>query len=109
MKKRGTSQFEEAPTGRERGSQEEPALAKLTEATVITEWMGAAACKGMDTSLFFPETSNSKQAVETKNVCRGCPVREECLNYAILNKEKRGIWGGTSGIDRRKIRGRRKN
>lgn len=94
----------------ERGeiSQKESAPVELSEATGITEWIGAAACKGMDTSLFFPETGDSKQAVEAKNVCRGCPVRGECLNYAILNREI-GIWGGTSGIDRRKIRGRRKN
>lgn len=89
-----------------RGSQkEEPpkegaTSVELVDATGITEeesWIGKAACRGMDPSLFFPGRGDSVQ--EAKNVCKGCPVREKCLDYAISNREV-GIWGGTSGRER---------
>ena len=44
---------------------------------------------------------------EAKEVCRGCVVREDCLEYALANGEKFGIWGGLSERERRKIRRRR--
>jgi WhiB family redox-sensing transcriptional regulator len=37
-------------------------------------------------------------------VCRGCVVREECLEYALSNGEKFGIWGGMSERERRRLR-----
>ena len=44
---------------------------------------------------------------EAKEVCRGCVVREECLEYALANGEKFGIWGGMSERERRRIRRQR--
>ena len=44
---------------------------------------------------------------EAKEVCRGCIVREDCLEYALLNGEKFGIWGGMSERERRRIRRQR--
>src|SRR5204863_4410470 len=41
---------------------------------------------------------------EAKEVCRGCVVREDCLEYALANGEKFGIWGGMSERERRRIR-----
>ena len=55
--------------------------------------------------LFFPERGASTR--EAKEVCRGCVVREDCLEYALANGEKFGIWGGLSERERRKIRRRR--
>ena len=65
-------------------------------------WQDYANCLGVDPDLFFPERGASTK--EAKEVCRGCIVREECLEYALCNSEKFGIWGGMSERERRRIR-----
>jgi WhiB family redox-sensing transcriptional regulator len=57
---------------------------------------------GVDPELFFPERGSSTR--EAKEVCRGCVVRSECLEFAIANSEKFGIWGGMSERERRRVR-----
>jgi WhiB family redox-sensing transcriptional regulator len=74
----------------------------------ITEdksWQDLANCLGVDPDLFFPERGASTR--EAKEVCRGCVVREDCLEYALANGEKFGIWGGMSERERRRIRRQR--
>jgi WhiB family redox-sensing transcriptional regulator len=68
-------------------------------------WQGQANCLGVDPDLFFPERGASTR--EAKGVCRGCEVREDCLEYALVNGEKFGIWGGLSERERRRIRRQR--
>ncbi len=68
-------------------------------------WQLQANCLGVDPDLFFPERGASTK--EAKAVCRGCVVREDCLEYALANGEKFGIWGGLSERERRKIRRQR--
>ncbi len=68
-------------------------------------WQRQANCMGVDPDLFFPERGASTR--EAKEVCRGCVVREDCLEYALANGEKFGIWGGLSERERRRIRRRR--
>ena len=65
-------------------------------------WQRRANCMGVDPDLFFPERGASTK--EAKEVCRGCVVREECLEFALSNGEKFGIWGGMSERERRRIR-----
>jgi WhiB family transcriptional regulator, redox-sensing transcriptional regulator len=65
-------------------------------------WQRFANCLGVDPDLFFPERGASTR--EAKEVCRGCVVREDCLEFAITNGEKFGIWGGLSERERRRIR-----
>jgi WhiB family redox-sensing transcriptional regulator len=65
-------------------------------------WQNYANCLGVDPDLFFPERGASTR--EAKEVCRGCVVREHCLEYALVNGEKFGIWGGMSERERRRIR-----
>ncbi|MGH9077394.1 MAG: WhiB family transcriptional regulator [Acidimicrobiales bacterium] len=65
-------------------------------------WQFRANCMGVDPDLFFPERGCSTR--EAKEVCRGCVVRLDCLNHAIDNGEKFGIWGGLSERERRRIR-----
>ena len=67
-----------------------------------TDWKSRANCLGVDPDLFFPERGASTR--EAKEVCRGCVVREDCLEYALVNGEKFGIWGGLSERERRRIR-----
>ena len=68
-------------------------------------WRPDAACRSTDPDLFFPERGASTK--EAKAVCRGCVVREDCLEYALANGEKFGIWGGLSERERRRIRRQR--
>ena len=66
------------------------------------DWQSRANCMGVDPDLFFPERGASTR--EAKEVCRGCVVREDCLEYALANGEKFGIWGGLSERERRRVR-----
>ena len=68
-------------------------------------WQDYANCLGVDPDLFFPERGASTR--EAKEVCRGCVVREDCLEYALVNGEKFGIWGGMSERERRRLRRQR--
>jgi WhiB family redox-sensing transcriptional regulator len=65
-----------------------------------------AACTGVDPDLFFPEHGNSERDMAPAlNICRQCPdpCREACLEHAITWREA-GIWGGTTGRQRRTMR-----
>ena len=69
-------------------------------------WADQAACKGMDPEMCFPGRGVSNQPA--KQVCQGCPVRVECLDYAFEGPERFGIWGGLSELERQRIRGARR-
>lgn len=64
-------------------------------------WQLLANCLGQDPDLFFPERGASTK--EAKAVCQGCEVRGDCLEYALANGEKFGIWGGLSKRERQRI------
>lgn len=66
------------------------------------DWQNFANCLGVDPDLFFPERGASTK--EAKAVCQACVVREDCLEYALENSEKFGIWGGLSERERRRLR-----
>lgn len=68
-------------------------------------WQEQANCLGVDPDLFFPERGASTK--EAKGVCAGCEVRLDCLEYALSNGEKFGIWGGLSERERRRLRRQR--
>lgn len=68
-------------------------------------WQDRANCLGVDPDLFFPRRGEDTRAA--KDVCRGCTVRADCLEHAITNGEKFGIWGGMSERERRRIRRQR--
>ena len=78
---------------------------EIIEDTEARSWQDLANCLGVDPDLFFPERGASTR--EAKEVCRGCVVREDCLEYALANGEKFGIWGGMSERERRRIRRQR--
>lgn len=65
-------------------------------------WQDLANCRGGNADLFFPERGASTRTA--KGICKACVVREDCLEFAISNGEKFGIWGGLSERERRKIR-----
>jgi WhiB family redox-sensing transcriptional regulator len=71
---------------------------------------GLPPCSETDPEAYFPEKGNKgRDARETsmvKNICRSCPYKEECLQWALENREV-GIWGGTTDTDRRRMRKKR--
>ena len=71
----------------------------------LNSWKKKGRCVGVDQDLFFPERGASTRLA--KAVCRRCDVQEECLEYAVNNGEKFGIWGGLSERERRAIRKKR--
>ena len=72
-------------------------------------WQFEAACRGEDSSLFFApnyfERKEQKDAREAraKAICARCPVRAECLEYALRIREPHGIWGGQNEFERRAL------
>lgn len=67
-------------------------------------WQEQALCAQTDPEAFFPEKGGSTR--EAKRVCASCDVRAECLEYALGNDERFGIWGGLSERERRKLKRR---
>jgi WhiB family transcriptional regulator, redox-sensing transcriptional regulator len=68
------------------------------------EWQERALCAETDPEAFFPEKGGSTR--EAKRVCLTCDVRGDCLEYALTNDERFGIWGGLSERERRKLKRR---
>lgn len=77
----------------------------FTQTDEAKRWQEEANCLGVDPDLFFPERGASTR--EAKAVCAGCEVRVDCLEYALANGEKFGIWGGLSERERRRLRRQR--
>ena len=65
-------------------------------------WQEKALCAQTDPEAFLPEKGGSTR--EAKRVCSSCEVRAECLEYALENDERFGIWGGLSERERRRMR-----
>jgi WhiB family transcriptional regulator, redox-sensing transcriptional regulator len=66
------------------------------------DWRDQALCQYVDPDLWHPPKGGS--TVQAKRICRSCPVRAECLEFALANNEPFGIWGGLSERERRSIR-----
>ncbi|MDX3770668.1 WhiB family transcriptional regulator [Streptomyces sp. NBC_01707] len=75
----------------------------------MENWRTQAACRGEDPDLFFPIGSTGPALVQTeeaKAVCRGCPVRELCLEWAMEHGQDSGVWGGLGEAERRALKRR---
>jgi WhiB family redox-sensing transcriptional regulator len=68
-------------------------------------WRMDALCAETDPEAYFPEKGGSTR--DAKRVCGGCPVRAQCLEFALANDERFGIWGGLSERERRRLRQQR--
>lgn len=56
------------------------------------DWRQRANCQGSDTNLFYSLNAEDKYLAQTS--CGGCPVKQECLEYAVSSNERYGVWGG---------------
>lgn len=70
------------------------------------EWVESALCAQIDPDYWFPEKGAAVPAA--KRVCARCPVQQECLETAMENDERFGVWGGLSESERRQLRRARK-
>ena len=66
-------------------------------------WVDQAACSGMNGDLWFLDDKTGSYG-EARAVCRTCPVRPDCLTYALENKINHGMWGGLNPVQRRQLR-----
>jgi WhiB family redox-sensing transcriptional regulator len=66
-------------------------------------WQAQANCLYADPDIFFSAEGDASTA-EAKEICRGCVVREDCLEYALANGEKFGVWCGLTERERRRER-----
>lgn len=78
----------------------------MSGANYPPHWSPEALCAQTDPEAFFPEKGGSPKVA--KKVCVGCPVRPECLEYALATDQRFGVWGGMSEGQRRKLRKARK-
>jgi WhiB family redox-sensing transcriptional regulator len=75
-------------------------------------WFERAACRDVDRTLFFEaeresSTRRDRRVRAAKSVCAQCPVRRECLSFALAVPERYGIWGGMTAWERKLIRRRK--
>jgi WhiB family redox-sensing transcriptional regulator len=81
-------------------------------AVVNESWMESGACRGPASELFYAPSLGERREVRSdrenkaKAICRDlCPVRQNCLSYAIANRELFGIWGGLNESERKGLLG----
>lgn len=77
---------------------------------MVSGWRDRAACAGLDPEMWFPlhtggrggapSPRDREHAEPAVRVCRGCPVRRDCLTWAVEGGEQHGIWGGMLPYDR---------
>jgi WhiB family transcriptional regulator, redox-sensing transcriptional regulator len=82
-------------------------LADLAHLIETPEWMHRAACRGLDSSMFFPGKSGANSVTKkAKQICQGCAVKPECLDWALAfpASNDSGIFGGTNSDERRRLR-----
>ena len=76
-----------------------------------SSWRTLAACNGSQAELFYPPAPPAREGRDerlareraAKRVCAGCPVRTQCLDYAIAASERHGVWGGLTELERRRL------
>jgi WhiB family redox-sensing transcriptional regulator len=67
---------------------------------MIQSWRDKGACRGIDPDVFYPVDDDAEEA---KAICAVCAVRHACLEHALANREKEGVWGGATERERRRI------
>lgn len=73
----------------------------------MEDWRDRAACRDEDPELFFPigdGVAAQDQVGRAKAVCARCPVRQQCLQFALSTGQDAGIWGGLTAEERRDLR-----
>lgn len=69
------------------------------------EWQADAACRGMDSAVFFHPSgergvTRARRAAQAKAICADCPVLPRCRDHALASREPFGVWGGLTEEER---------
>ena len=75
-------------------------MGALVNGSNDAKWMADGLCLKFDYDLCYPE--KKARIADAKKVCAMCPVRTDCLNWAIEHDETEGVWGGMGPAERRK-------
>lgn len=70
---------------------------------LIPAWQDDAACHAYNPDLWFPEWPKPNEYRLARRICKGCPVREQCAQYALDNGIRYGMFGGLTPGERQKI------
>ena len=86
----------------------------MTDVAVVDRtWQMKGLCRGNHSYLFFPPSTverkdeRERREIKAKAICSVCPVKEDCLEFALEIKEPYGIWGGLTETERRQVLARR--
>lgn len=76
-----------------------------TERLPIPSWQARGSCWRTGYDLFFPDNKDDARSKipKAKKICEECPVRKECLQYALETESQHGVWGGTTRSERKRI------
>ena len=69
----------------------------------VENWKEHSACKDAPVEVFFVERGTTT-VDDAREICFDCPVRVDCLDYALRHGEKFGVWGGLTEGERRPFR-----
>ena len=89
-----------APLGHEDGH-------RVTLWPEAPDWHARAACRGSDVD-FFPTRGDGAGVAACRAICAACPVRAECLEWALAHSERHGVWGGYTVKERIRIKRHRR-
>jgi WhiB family redox-sensing transcriptional regulator len=79
----------------------------ISEVMKTLVWRQRAACRGVDPDIFYPVSD--EESDEAKAICQACTVRETCLEWALAQRERDGVWGGATERERRRMIRQRRN
>lgn len=83
-----------------------PMTEKLLEFSRQESWMETALCREIGGDFWHPDEGEGQTYATNRalEICRDCPVRVQCLSYAMNNNEMLGVWGGTTPSERKRMR-----
>lgn len=73
----------------------------------LGDWARYSACKGEDPNIFFPDGYDRDQYALARSICAECPATKGCLQYALDNRVREGMWGGLSPRERKALKAQR--
>jgi WhiB family redox-sensing transcriptional regulator len=66
------------------------------------DWRSRAACRQVDTSVFFPASEDKSASAQAKEVCSRCAVQADCREFALSTRQRNGVWGGLTLRERQR-------
>lgn len=90
------------------GRRSEPEWSGTASLITPEPWMQDALCAEVDPDMFFPNRGDAEGADLARDICSRCPVKAECLEFAIRTTQAHGVWGGKSPRQIADIRAKRK-